>query len=128
MPFPTLESIPNNQSLSFAGHNLTDLVFVVMPTSAIPPSIAGLLGRSASAILKAWSLYRTTTVNPPSTARSALQWTTIGNRQGFRNYQLIGNLLPNTNYTVWAVSEDLTFLTRPAFFATKDGKLEHDHR
>lgn len=74
------------------------------------------LGNSLYAIIK-WN--GTAGVNY---GENGTHWMSVGNEEGVRTWTMLTNLEPNTNYTFWSVSSDLSILSEPIWFMTKDGE------
>lgn len=109
---PGGETYEGNTTFLFGGR-APHVTFVVLPTSATPSE----LGNSAAAIsAHAASLPASET---PTISSNGSVWTTVGGTAGFRDYVLVTNLRPNTNYTVWAVGADGITMSQPAWFTTK---------
>lgn len=101
-----------NSTFLFGGR-AGQVTFVVLPTLATPSE----LGNSAAAIqAHAASL---PPGDMPSVSMNGSVWTTVHSTAGFRDYALVSNLKPGTNYTVWAVGADGITMSQPAWFTTK---------
>lgn len=106
------EDASANSTFLFGGR-ARSVSFVVLPTSATPSD----LGNSAAAIRA--HAAKLPAADTPTVAQNGSVWTTVAGEAGFRDYALVGNLKPSTNYTVWAVGEDGITMSQPSWFTTK---------
>ena len=114
LTLPTYPSAQTNlTSLS------TELTLVLVPTAS-SPTLEG-LDNSICAVQS--SVISTGEIADPShlLVNITTSWMDVGGAQGFRTMWVVGDLLPQTNYTAW-ITDERGGMSAPIWFSTKEGQ------